>query len=136
MSTIEQSGEEVVFNMNEIAEAKFESLPEGEYDGIIRSCEYKESKSSGQPMWAIQIIVQGGEYEGRTLFANMSFSTKAAPITKKHLMAISPELAEKADLKLVADAPELINLPVRVKVVPDTYQGTPQNKIKNFLPVT
>ena len=136
MSTVENTGETVVFNMKAIETAKFEVLPEGEYDGVIRSCAFAKSKSSGQPMWNLQIVVNGGEYDGRMLFAHLSFSSGAAPITKKHLMNISPELADNDGLDLVADAAELVNLPVRVKVIQEQYKGEPQNRIKNFLAVS
>lgn len=79
-------------DMTAVPEAKNEVLPKAWYTCVIDEIEYKLSQSSGKPMWAAVYIISEGEYEGRKLFHNISFSEGALPYTKKNLMKLKPEI--------------------------------------------
>lgn len=84
-----------VVDFNEVEEASFELIPRGKYPVIVDDLEYKLSQSSGLPMWAFVLIINGGEYDGRKLFYNASFSPKALPYTKKMMAVAMPDIVEK-----------------------------------------
>ena len=46
-------------------EDNFEKTPDGEYTGIINGCEFTESKSSGNLMFKLELIITGPKYAKR-----------------------------------------------------------------------
>lgn len=133
-AAFEDNEDGLVVRMGEIEGQKFEVLPKGTYNGIIADAEYQLSRSSGKPMWNLQIAVTDSEYENRRLFTFLSFSEKALPGTKTALSIIHPELSESTfkvnDPEVVA---QLVGRPVKVKVDIEAYEGNDQNRIKRWL---
>ena len=41
---------------------EFEKTPDGEYEGVIDKCEFTESKSSGNLMFKMELIITGPKY--------------------------------------------------------------------------
>lgn len=78
-------------DMTAVPEAKNEVLPKAVYNCVVDEAEYKLSQSAGKPMWALIYVVTDGQYEGRKLFHNISFSEKALPFTKRTLARLCPE---------------------------------------------
>lgn len=132
-----EAGSSLEIDMLNIASQTFETLPKGEYTGVITKCEYKVSKSSGQPMWSMRIEVDSGTHAGTGIFHNMSFSPKALPMTKGALVVICPELlTESFKPKEIADSDTLIGKQVRFRTKIESYEGQDQARIQNFLRAT
>lgn len=112
----EQGDEGVIIDLDQIVSASNEVLPKGVYSGVIEELEYKLSAASGKPMWAYVITIIDGEYTGRKLYGNLSFSPKALPVSKKTLLDICPQFVNASfNPKAIADNGELIGLQVNVK---------------------
>src|SRR5436190_19950679 len=83
----------ITINWDDIPESGgFEALPRGKYDVVVDEAEYKLSQNSSQPMWALVLVVEGGQYDKQKLFTNISFSPKALPITKRTIAQCWPHL--------------------------------------------
>lgn len=121
----------VMINMDDVDAASDELLPKGDYVCTIETCEYKLSQSSGQPMWAHTLVVNDGEYEGRKLFSNMSFSPKALPITKKTLADIAPEFTT-GSFNPEESASDMEGKIVKAKVVHTKYEGEMRSSVKKL----
>jgi hypothetical protein len=132
--TFEGSDTSVMVDLSDVAEASFEVLPRGVYDGVISNCDYTLSQSSGKPMWAAQITIDEGEYEGRKLFTHFSFSENALPMTKKHLAVVAPELLS-GGFNPEEVASDMEGKKVRVKVAIKKYEGSDRNNVTDFLPL-
>ena len=113
--------------------ATYELLIPSKYPAVITEIEFKYSASSGQPMWAMVLEVNGGDYDGRKLFFNMSFSAKALSFTKVTLENIAPELLEGP---FEPDDPEVYsqfeNMDVLAHVVYGKYNGEKTNNTKQL----
>ena len=97
----ENAEDGLVVNLSEVEAQKFEVLPKGKYNIVVADNQYSLSKSSGKPMWNMQLsIVDEGEFKNRRLFTFLSFSEKALGNTKGVLSVIAPELADKTDLRI------------------------------------
>ena len=108
-------------------------VPKGRYPGIITSCEYGLSQSSGKPMWTIKATINDGEYDGRNLYGHLSFSEKALPMTKKSIVAIAPELLN-GPFNPEERAGDLVNKPCTVIVSTEKYEGEERSRIRSFAP--
>lgn len=112
----EQGDEGVVIDLDAIEAASNEVIPKGTYPGVIEELEYKLSAASGKPMWAYVVTIIEGEYTGRKLYGNLSFSPKALPVSKKTLLDLCPQYVTAGfNPKAIADEGHLIGLEVRVK---------------------
>lgn len=134
-----ENGEGFTFDMNAVEESKFEVLPKGTYDVVIEKLDYKLSKSSDMPMWAIQFNVQHPEYTNRKLFTFMSFSPKAIGMSKGALATFAPELITLSNFnpKLIAEEQVLIGRAARVKVaIEKDENGDDRNTIKGYVKPT
>jgi hypothetical protein len=131
---IADDDDNIVLNMNEVEDLKFEALPRGEYDAVIELCEYKRSQASNKPMWSVRLEIEGGDYAGRKVYTNLSFSEGALPGTKLALKTFLTE-EEFTDFhpKALADNGDMLGRKVRVKLDIETYQGNKQNKVKRWL---
>lgn len=130
----EDGDDALTINMDEVEGQSFEAIPKGTYAGVIEELEYKLSASSGQPMWALAVTITEGDYIGRKLFTNLSFSPKALPGTKANIQKIAPELLSSAfNPKKIAESGKLIGKAVRVKTKLETYEGEERTKIASFL---
>lgn len=120
-----------------VEEATFEVMPKGTYPCVISEMEYKLSQASGQPMWALVLQVEEGEYANRKLFSNISFSPKALPFTKRTIARIAPELlTNDFNPKRLGDEEVLVgkSCRARVSVGKNTESGEPRNEVKELLP--
>lgn len=130
----EEDGE-LVINLANVQELKFENLPKGTYNVEIDATEYGMSQNSGAPMLTVDFQVYEGEYAGKKLRSYLSFSQKALPGTKSNLMRISPELITEAFKPAQLSAQGYWNgkkQRVRVDLRPD-QSGEPRSQIVGFL---
>jgi hypothetical protein len=133
----EEGDDSLVIDMDNVEEQSFELLPKGVYDCVIEDCEYKLSNSSGKPMWSLTLVVTSGEFEGRKLFANMSFSEKALPMTKATIMKIAPDVLQAPFMpKKIADEGTLVGKNVRAKTKIEKYEGEERTRVANLMAPT
>jgi len=134
-AAIFEEDDNLVVDLSNIAEAKFEAIPKGIYDGEIDTCEFGMSNNSGAPMLTLQVAIANNEtYNGRKLYTYLSFSQKALPFTKATIARIAPELANaKFNPQAVADQGLLLGKPCRIRVAVEDYQGEPRSKISQLL---
>lgn len=131
----EQGDEGVILDLDAIEAATNELIPASIYEGAIEELEYKLSASSQQPMWSYVATITDGEFTGRKLYGNMSFSPKALPLTKATLQRIAPELVTNSfNPKAIADNGDLVGLPVRIKTkIGKNQDGDSRTEIKELL---
>lgn len=130
----ESSGEGLMIDLRNVEEMKFDTLPKQIFNGLISNCEYSLSKSSGQPMWNLELsVTDEGDYQNRKQFTILSFSPKALPGTKTALATFAPELTENpfdpSDAEVVQS---LIGKPVKFKIKHEDYQGEPQSRVSRW----
>ena len=124
-----EDDDNVVVDFSNIEEARFDPLPNGWYNGIIASMEYKRSESSGKPMWELQLMIDEGEYAKRRFFTYASFSEKALPMTKGLLSKIAPHLLEQPlNPKQVADDQALVGIPIKFRLKQEPSRDDPKVK--------
>lgn len=125
-------GAGIMIDFTNVEDVSFEVLPKGVYSAIIVGCEFKHS-SKGNPMWAMQMDVRDGDYEGRKLFFHVTFSEAALPFAKKTLANIAPDLLET---QFSPDDPEVVarfqNMEVNAKVSVGTYNNEPSNSVEEL----
>src|ERR1700748_233761 len=85
-----EDGGDLVVNLSDVKEMKFENVPKGPYAAEIDEAPYGISNSSQKPMLSLKWKITEGEYAGRTLMQFLSFSPRALPGTKSHLSRIEP----------------------------------------------
>jgi hypothetical protein len=125
-----EEGGQLVVNMADVEEAKFENVPKGTYNAEVSECEFKQSKNSGAPMFELKLRITDGDYEGRTFFNYVSFSPKAIAISKSTLLRLNPEIFSGAfKPQEVAEQGTLIGAKCRIKIVHEDYEGEPRAKI-------
>ena len=108
-------------------------MPRAIYPVVIKDLVYEYS-SNNNPMWSVVLEVDGGEYDGQTLFFHMVFTDKALPRVKKTLSRIYPELLEKPfDPEQVAADSVLIGVRARARVDVIPYQGQKRNNVRELL---
>lgn len=128
----EGSDTSVMVDLSDTEEATFETVPKGVYGVTVESCEYGPSQSSGQPMWSLQLVINEGQYEGRKLFDNLSFSPKALPFTKKKLAIIAPELLN-GPFNAEEQAGQIEGRMFKVRTKMAKYDGEDVSRIKDYL---
>ncbi len=115
-----------------------ELIARGVYDAVITECEFEYSQSSNNPMWSIQLQIENGEFEGRTLYYHVTFTDKTRGRQKRDLMAIDPEFLEETggvfNPEKVADEGRFIGKHVRAKVAFGRYDGRKTNNTRELLP--
>ena len=132
--SFEQSDDALTINMDEVAAQSFEVIPNGTYPVIIDKCEYSLSKSSGSPMWSVQMTITDGDFAKRKLFTHISFSEGALPGSKAAIQKIAPGLLSSAfNPKEIAANGELVGLEARVKTKIETYKGEDRTKVSQWL---
>lgn len=134
-ASVFEEGGNLVIDLGNIAEAKFEAIPKGIYDGEIEVAEFGMSNNSGAPMITLQVSVQNNEaYQGRKLYTYWSFSQKALPFTKAAIMRVAPEILQgKFSPQQVCDSGALLGKKCRMRVTVEDYQGEPRSRISQLL---
>lgn len=133
-----ESDDNLLINLAEVEGQSFELMPKGKYPIVVEECEYQISKSSGKPMWSMRYSVLEGPYENRKLFAYISFSPKALPMSKAAIAALDPELAEDTAFnpKEIAESGRMTGLKAIATVGIEKGQdgNDDRNTVKNLKP--
>ncbi len=133
-SMVFEDGGDLVVNLTDVQELKFENVPKGTYIAEIDECQYGMSQSSGAPMYTVKWKITDGEYANRVLMQFLSFSAKALPGTKANLNRIAPELTTQAfKPRELADQGFFIGKKARIRVDLGEYQGEKRSQIKGIL---
>lgn len=134
-----EQGEGFTFDMSSQEEsAGFEPMPKGVYNVVIDEAEFRISATSGNPMWALTLSVEDGEFENRKLFSYIVFSQKNLGRVKQFLNRVAPELSNERNLdpKQVAENGVLIGKRARARVAiskPTAEYPDPRNEVKDLL---
>lgn len=121
-----RSGVEVDFTG---VESGGRSVPEGNYQLEVVSCEEKES-SEGNPYLAWKYKVSEGAYKGATIYDNTSLTAKALWRLKNLLEAMGVEVPSG---KMGLDLKSYVGNKVWVKIVNEVYQGKEKPRVGEFL---
>lgn len=129
-----EDGGDLVVNLQDVQEMKFENVPKGNYLAEVDECTYGLSQSSGQPMLTFKWKIVEGEYANRTLFHFVSFSQKALSGSKSNLARISPELATQPfkPAELAANG-YFLGKQAKIRVDLGEYNGEKRSQIKGLI---
>jgi len=129
-----EDGGDLVVNLTDVQEMKFENVPKGTYLAEIDEATYGMSTSSGKPMITVKWKIVEGAYEGKTLMQFLSFSEKALAGTKTNLNRISPELATQAfKPRELCDSGYFLGKQAKIRVDLGEYNGEKRSQIKGLL---
>lgn len=115
------------FNSSEIADSKFEPLPEGEYVGMFTESKMKDTKSGDGQYIEMRFEIVEGQYAGRILFERLNIKNKneqAVEIAYQNLK----QICECVNKTTIQNTEELhnIRLIAQVKIDGD------YNRIKKY----
>lgn len=115
----------------------FSPIPVGDYRAVITESEIKETKNGDGQYLKLRVEVIEGEYQGRLIFVNLNLwnkNPKAVEIANRELVTIVAAVNRPG----AQNSEELHNIPMLIKVgiEPGVGQYGPQNRIKNYLPIT
>lgn len=131
-SFFEDGDDGAVINMAEIKEASFELVPKGTYAAVIESVEFGTSKA-GNPKWAAVYCIVGGDFDGRKIFDNISFSQKALPYTKATIKNFAPDLLTASfNPKAIAESGELVGKQITIKIKHEQYEGNTNARVASI----
>lgn len=129
-----EDGGDLVVNLTDVQELKFENVPKGTYLAEVDECTYGMSQSSGSPMYSIKWKITEGEFADKTLMQFLSFSAKALPGTKTNLNRIAPELTvQQFKPKELADNGFFLGKLAKIRVDLGEYQGEKRSQIKGLI---
>lgn len=136
-TTVFEDGGNLVIDLTNIEEQKFEAIPKGLYHAEVDQVDYGMSKSSGKPMLTFIFAIDGEmhpDYAGRKLYFYASFSEKALAGTKTALLRIDPTIfSGPFKPQAVAENGVLLGKRVRIKVSHEDYNGEARARIQTIL---
>lgn len=129
-----EDGGDLVVNLTDVQEMKFENVPKGVYLAEIDEATYGMSQSSGKPMITLKWKIAEGEYAGRSLLQFLSFSQKALSGTKTNLARIDAQLATVAfkPQELCANG-FFLGKQAKIRVDLGEYNGEKRSQIKGLI---
>lgn len=135
VGVIDDDGENFTVDFGSVADAVREVIPKGDYNVVIASLDFQMSQSSNKPMWAIQLEIEDGQFAGRKIYTNLSFSEKALSMTKGVIKILKPELLDSPlNPKKIADSGDLLGLKAKVKTKLELYEGEKQTRVARWMP--
>jgi hypothetical protein len=131
-----EDGGNLVVNLTDVEEAKFELVPKGIYDANIDSWELTKSESSGYMMFAAVFQLEHPDYEKVKLRSYFSFSPKALPYTKRSLNQFARDVfgGGPFNAQEIADSGVMIGRKVRLRVTHRDYESQKQANVADVLP--
>jgi hypothetical protein len=108
----------------------FAPVPDGEY--LVRLVDIETDRTkSGDEMWKLRLMVEGGEHDGRLLFDNMVFSSKALSRVKLICSSLGLDVSGVVDL----DPTMLLDQRALITTYQEEYQDDRgQTKVVNRIP--
>lgn len=103
----------------------FDPLPDGQYPVKVVEVE-ERSTSKGDPMWSLQLEVLSGQYAGRIIFDNITWSEAGMKRVKFVLRRLGLELSGEQEIK----PEDLVGKAALVTTMIDTYFSEKHGKEK------
>lgn len=129
-----EEGGDLVVNLNDVQEMKFENVPKGTYPAEIDEATYGLSQSTQQPMISLKWKISEGEYANRTLMQFLSFSQKALPGTKTNLARIDASLASTPfKPQELCNNGYFLGKTAKIRVDIGEYNGDKRSQIKGLV---
>jgi hypothetical protein len=129
-----EDGGDLVVNLTEVQEMKFENVPKGNYLAEIDEATFGMSQQSGNPMITLKWKIVEGEYAGRTLNQFLSFSPRALPGTKTLVGRIDAALINQAwKPKELCDTGYFLGKQAKIRVDLREYQGEKRSNIVGLI---
>jgi hypothetical protein len=139
---LDESGEGFTFDMTQQeADEGFPVADAGIYDLSLDACEYKNSQSSGHPMWAMRFVITGPDTEVAAKKIGVRYYQSFKPDQMGRAKFLVQRLGREdlltADFnpKKIADDAVLVGATTRARLgVRNDPQYGKSNEIKAFLP--
>jgi hypothetical protein len=129
-----EDGGDLVVNLTDVQEMKFENVPKGVYLAEIDEATYGLSNSTQKPMITLKWKITEGEYANRTLMQFLSFSSGALPGTKTNLARIDAQLATVAfKPQELCNNGFFIGKVAKIRVDIGEYNGEKRSQIKGLM---
>lgn len=129
-----EDGGDLVVNLQDVQEMKFENVPKGTYSAEIDEATYGLSNSSQKPMISLKWKINEGEYTGRTLMQFLSFSQGALSGTKTNLARIDASLATNAfKPQDLCNSGWFLGKTAKIRVDLGEYNGEKRSQIKGLI---
>ena len=110
-------------------DGSFVALPEGDYDLAIIDYKEKETKKGSYPLVSVKCeVVDSLKHDGSKIFYNVTFLPPDMPGAGMAIHFLKT-IGEPWEGKFDWDPDQWIGKRFRAHIVPDTYEGKPQNKI-------
>lgn len=135
-----EDGGSLVVDMENVEAQTFEAMPKGKYHAIIADANVEESKSSGAPMYVLDIEIESDAKSGDTTYAGrkrktyLSFSRKALGSTKAQLLRLDPEGPWAGRFYPEEEANRLRGLQITVTVGHEDFEGEKRDRIQGMRP--
>lgn len=115
------------FDLSNVKESSFDTLPEGKYVANVTNAEMKETKDGTGQYIRIELTVAQGEAKGRKLFTNFNVKNKnaqAVEIGLQHLksMLVAANFPTPDKLNSIADL-NGITVGVKTRIKKDEQYG-------------
>lgn len=129
-----EDGGDLVVNLTDTQEMKFENVPKGIYAAEVDEASYGLSNSTQKPMISMKWKITEGEYAGRTLMQFLSFSQGALPGTKTNLARIDASLANQPfKPSELCNNGFFLGKTAKIRVDIGEYNGEPRSQIKGLI---
>jgi hypothetical protein len=127
-------GGDLVVNLNEVKEMKFENVPKGIYVAEIDEATYGLSNEKQLPMISLKWKITEGPYTGRVLVQFLSFSQRALPGTKSNLGRIDAALISQPwKPQDLCNNGYFLGKTARIRVDIGEYNGEPRSQIRGLI---
>lgn len=128
-------GENFNVNFDNVEDQKWELIPRGRLPGVVESLEFLYSESKGNPMWKWELVIEGGDFDGRKLFFHTVFAGAGLSRTKKTLQRVCPDLVTgDFNPEKIADEEVLVGKKVMIDIGFQRYNKEKRNTVKDIYP--
>lgn len=129
-----EDGGDLVVNLQDVKEMKFENVPKGTYVAEIDEASYGLSQSTQKPMIQLKWKIIEGPYAGRTLVQFLSFSQRALPGTKTNLARIDAALTTQPwKPQDLCNSGYFLGKTAKIRVDLGEYNGEQRSQIKGLI---
>ena len=112
---------------------EFETIPNGVYNAVVDKVDLRTSEGGGKYL-AFRFNVLSAPYVNQKAFMNASLQKTAMWSLRRTLRALgyAKEDLQKEDFPLRPE--DLLELPCRLRIVLEEYEGEPRSKVDRVLP--
>lgn len=129
-----EDGGDLVVNLQDVKEMKFENVPKGTYVAEIDEATYGLSQSTQKPMVSLKWKITEGEYAGRSLMQFLSFSQRALPGTRANFGRIDAALISQPwKPQELCNNGYFLGKKAKIRVDLGDYNGEPRSQIRGLI---